>query len=446
MRTLLLIEDDISFSTLLETFLSKKDFRVTSRASLAKAKAILKEQTFDVILSDMRLPDSEDLEIIPFVTSTTDTPIIMMTSYAEINLAVTAIQLGAIDYLEKPIQPSTLLSVIEKALKEEKPTSQNQFKKTFKKQIDSPSYIKGTSDASKKLYEYIELVAPTPMSVLIVGESGTGKENIAQTIHEQSNRSAKPFVAVDCGSIPKEIASSEFFGHVKGSFTGALNDKQGHFTTANGGTLFLDEIGNLSYELQVQLLRALQERKIRPIGSEKEFKVDIRLIAATNSDLPAEVEKGNFREDLLHRINEFLVQVPALRERSEDLHLFINYFVEKSSKELNKTGVGVGQVAMQSLLNYHWPGNLRELQNVIKRSVLLTPNNSLINVDSLPNTLQGSSSQTLSISPLHDFQTESNKIEKALEITGGNKVKAAKLLQIDRKTLYNKLKRYNIIN
>lgn len=443
MVTILLVEDDLSFGKLLETFLIKKNYKVEFASSLNQAKSLLSATPFDLVLSDMRLPDCNDLEIIPAVRAKSNIPIIMITGYAEVNLAVKAIQLGANDYLEKPIQPSLLLAVIEKALstpipKENKPTS------TITKLNKQPSsFIRGTSEASKKLHHYIELVAPTNMSVLVIGKSGTGKENIAKTIHDLSARSQKPFVAVDCGAIPREIASSEFFGHIKGSFTGALNNKEGHFSTANGGTLFLDEIGNLSYELQVQLLRAIQERKIRPIGSNQEVEVDIRIIAATNSNLELEAENGNFREDLLHRLNEFSVQVPSLKERAEDLMIFADYFIEKANTQLKKNCIGLDSDSRNYLENYHWPGNLRELQNLIKRAVLFCPNNKKISPKQLP-ALMANSKPVEKIVPLQNTSSEIEKIECALEATKGNKAKAAKLLQVDRKTLYNKLKKYNI--
>jgi len=250
-------------------------------------------------------------------------------------------------------------------------------------------------------------------------------------------------VAVDWGAVPKEIASSEFFGHIKGSFTGAINDKEGHFSAANGGTLFLDEIGNLSYELQVQLLRAIQERKIRPVGSNKEIAVDIRIISATNSDLNQESIQGNFREDLLHRLNEFSIQVPALKDRVADLMIFANYFIEKANCELNAKCIGLDDLASKVFKNYAWPGNLRELQNVVKRAVLLSQDSDFISIHHLPEYFVGTE-QITEISPLKNDKSEVDKIEQTLQLTNGNKAKTAKLLQIDRKTLYNKLKKYDI--
>src|SRR5699024_7661160 len=284
----------------------------------------------------------------------------------------------------KPVNPERMMQTIKKALAEgpeefetsskyereiakaEKPDREPASSKT----LGSPEFISGISEASKKLDSYIKLVAPTTMSVLIIGDSGTGKEYVAKQIHDKSKRSAKPFVAVDCGAITKELASSEFFGHLKGSFTGAVNDKTGHFEAANGGTLFLDEIGNLEYELQVQLLRALQERKIKPVGSNREIEVDIRVVVATNEDLEKAVEEGSFREDLYHRLNEFSIQVPNLSSRSEDLVIFANHFLEKANEELGKEVIEFTDEVLEIFQKYSWPGNLRELQNYIKRAVL----------------------------------------------------------------------------
>ncbi|MEC8883812.1 MAG: sigma-54 dependent transcriptional regulator, partial [Bacteroidota bacterium] len=290
----------------------------------------------------------------------------------------------------------------------------------------------------------IDLVAPTNMSILITGDSGTGKEYVAKSIHDKSKRNGEPFIAVDCGAIPKEIAGSEFFGHVKGSFTGAVNDKVGHFEAANGGTLFLDEIGNLSYELQVQLLRALQERKIKPVGSNKEIAVDIRVVAATNEDLEEAVKEGEFREDLYHRLNEFSIEVPRLSERQEDLMLFINLFLDQANKELEKDVEGFSPDAVEALIQYAWPGNLRELKNIVKRMVLLAPS-SLIPKELLPREIRMAKVEDKKDDyALFNAKNEQERILDALEKTGGNKSKAARLLDIDRKTLYNKLKQYDI--
>lgn len=282
------------------------------------------------------------------------------------------------------------------------------------------------------------------MSVLINGASGTGKEYVAHRIHQLSKRADKPFIAIDCGSIPKELAASEFFGHVKGSFTGALNDKTGAFVEANGGTLFLDEIGNLSYEVQIQLLRALQERRIRPVGSNKEIEVDVRLVSATNENLQQAIEKGNFREDLYHRINEFTLRMPALKERQEDILLFANFFLDQANRELDRQLIGFDTAASQALQTYSWLGNLRQLKNIVKRATLLAQSNFITLAElgyELQEPIRSAGPQTFS---LHDEAAEKKRILEALKQTGNNKSKAAILLGIDRKTLYNKLKLYDI--
>lgn len=446
MAKILIVEDDVAFCQMLETFLTKKGYEVNASHTGNDALAKIKSNNYDIVLTDVRLPDRDGNEILQILKEEhPGTKVILMTGYAEVNLAVDAIKTGAFDYISKPINPEKMLQVVKSALETEedqviaKPTKSN--KETAKRNVEG-SYVAGVSDASKKLSDYIKLVAPTNMSVLIIGDSGTGKEYVAKNIHDQSKRAKETFIAVDCGAIPKEIASSEFFGHIKGSFTGAVNDKTGHFQAANGGTLFLDEIGNLNYELQVQLLRALQERKIKPVGSNQEINVDIRVIAATNEDLKKAVENGDFREDLYHRLNEFSIQVPALRKRKDDLMLFADHFLEKANEELERDVVGFSDEALELLHSYSWPGNLREMQNTIKRSVLLAASK-IIDVDALPMQMKTETKEEESYS-LFKNKNEQELILDALEQANGNKSKAARILSIDRKTLYNKLKQYDI--
>lgn len=446
MAKILIVEDDVAFCQMLETFLTKKGYEVNASHTGNDALAKIKSNNYDIVLTDVRLPDRDGNEILQILKEEhPGTKVILMTGYAEVNLAVDAIKTGAFDYISKPINPEKMLQVVKSALEIEedqviaKPTKSK--KETAKRNVEG-SYVAGVSDASKKLSNYIKLVAPTNMSVLIIGDSGTGKEYVAKNIHDQSKRAKETFIAVDCGAIPKEIASSEFFGHIKGSFTGAVNDKTGHFQAANGGTLFLDEIGNLNYELQVQLLRALQERKIKPVGSNQEINVDIRVIAATNEDLKKAVENGDFREDLYHRLNEFSIQVPALRKRKDDLMLFADHFLEKANEELERDVVGFSDEALELLHSYSWPGNLREMQNTIKRSVLLATGK-IIDVDALPMQMQTETKEEESYS-LFKNKNEQELILAALEQANGNKSKAARILSIDRKTLYNKLKQYDI--
>lgn len=440
MPTILIVEDDIAFCNMLQTFLSKKGYEVTAVFTYSEAQKAISKNTFDIILTDIRLPENEGTELLSEVS---DSKVILMTGYAEVSMAVKAMKKGAFDYISKPVSPDKLLETIESALTEQKPLPKKEPKKKTPKPVNN-SYIEGVSDASKKLNDYIKLVAPTNMSVLIVGDSGTGKEYIAKTIHKNSKRQEGAFIPVDCGTIPKEIASSEFFGHVKGSFTGAVSNKTGHFEAANGGTLFLDEIGNLSYELQVQLLRALQERKIKPVGSNTEIDVDIRVIAATNEDLEHAVKEGAFREDLYHRLNEFSIKVPLLSERKEDIVLFANFFLNNANIALEKEVVGFTDDVTRLFEKYPWPGNLREMQNAIKRAVLLCQDD-YVSLLHLPIEIASyTGEQQDKTQSLYKNKHEKDLIIEALQQTNGNKSKAARLLDIDRKTLYNKLKQYDI--
>ena len=449
---ILLIEDDVAFCKMLETFLGKKGFEVKSAFTAGEAYKILEEGATDLVITDVRLPDDDGLSILNFIQEKySATPAILMTGYAEVNKAVEAMKAGAFDYISKPVRPDELLKIIDKALNlQNKPENTSKPVPNSKKKSEkvasatSINFIKGVSDAAAKLNQYEDLVAPTTMSILIIGDSGTGKEYVAKSIHDKSKRSDQPFIAVDCGAIPKELASSEFFGHIKGSFTGAVTDKVGHFEAANGGTLFLDEIGNLSYELQVQLLRALQERKVKPVGSNKEIPVDIRVVAATNEDLEEAIKENEFREDLYHRLNEFSIEMPRLSERQEDLMLFVNVFLDQANTELEKEVTGFSDDAVEALKRYDWPGNLRELKNIVKRSVLLTQD-AVIPLKLLPREIMLSKETKKDEAfTLFNSKNEQELILDALEKTGGNKSKAARLLDIDRKTLYNKLKHYDI--
>lgn len=442
MAKILLIEDDVSFCKLLEKFLIKKGHTISTSYTATEARNAIKKEAFDLILTDLRLPDTDGIELMTeFKIVFPEVPVILMTGYSDVNTAVKAIKNGAADYISKPFNPDEVLLVISNALKNST-TSLVPKKETSNFKIaPKTDYLQGISKASTKLAEHIKLVSPTDMSVLIIGESGTGKEIIAKSIHEQSLRKHSNFIAVDCGAIPKELAASEFFGHLKGSFTGAISDKMGYFEAANGGTIFLDEIGNLSYENQIQLLRALQERKIKPVGSNKEIEVDIRILTATNEDLREAVKNGDFREDLFHRINEFSIHSPSLSEREEDLMIFAEFFLEKANSQLGKEIVGFSDEVVAIFQKYPWPGNLRELQNCVKRATLLTQTD-FIESAVLPIEffqIQANSNGDFSL-----FENEKEVIFNALSRTQNNKSEAAKLLKITRKTLYNKLKLYDI--
>ena len=438
MKHILIVEDDTTFAVMLQTWLSKKKFSVASVSGIAAAKKTLIESSVDLVLCDLRLPNGDGIDLLEWVSNrNVNVPLIVMTSYAAIPSAVQAMKLGARDYISKPVNPEDLLQKINEVF--------NAGVKTGKQIPVSESvpeetnYLEGQSEAARQLYTYVKLVAPTSMSVLINGASGTGKEYVAKRIHQLSKRSEKPFVAIDCGAIPKELAASEFFGHKKGSFTGAIEDKVGAFIEADGGTIFLDEIGNLSYDVQVQLLRVLQERRVKPIGTTTEVKVDVRLIAATNEDLKAAIKSGAFREDLYHRINEFTIYMPHLCERGEDIPLFANFFLDQANRELEKPVPGFLPEAMERISQYTWPGNLREMRNTVMRAALLAQGNP-IRVEHLG--IDMNIDKPINI--LHDPDSERTKIVSALQKCSGNKSKAAAMLGIDRKTLYNKLKLYQI--
>ncbi|MBC8617167.1 sigma-54-dependent Fis family transcriptional regulator [Parabacteroides faecis] len=438
MPSILIVEDDITFSLMLKTWLGKKGFEVKTFSSVSDAKRQIENGGYDLILSDLRLPDGDGIDLLKWVKEKqTSLPLIMMTSYAEIQTAVQAIKLGASDYIAKPLNPEELLGKIRELIK----TVPAEHRLAVKSS-ESNTYIEGQSPAARQLFDHVRLVAPTDMSVLITGASGTGKEYIARRIHEQSNRSKAPFIAVDCGAIPKDLAASEFFGHVKGSFTGAIDNKTGAFVAAQGGTIFLDEIGNLTYEVQVQLLRALQERKIKPIGTNDEIAINVRLISATNENLRTAIEKGDFREDLYHRINEFTVRIPDLKERKEDLLLFANNFLDQANAELQKDIIGFDNETIRLFQSYSWPGNLRQMKNVIKYATLLATGR-YITRHELPEELTDAPAKDTRIL-LKDEAHESELIKRALQESGNNKTRAAQLLGIDRKTLYNKLKLYNL--
>ena len=444
MTRILIVEDDIAFGTMMQTWLKKKGFDVDKATSVGAAVRLIGDKpAYDLVLSDLRLPDRDGLELLAWMHKNNMLiPFIVMTNYAEVQNAVLAMKSGAADYIAKPIQPDILLSKIKDALKNaDNPTAAattptNNTTTTPQHHNTTTRHIEGNSEASRQLYSYVSLVAPTPMSVLILGASGTGKEYVARRIHEQSQRAGKPFVALDCGAIPRDVAASEFFGHKKGAFTGADADKCGAFEAANGGTLFLDEVGNLSYEVQVQLLRALQERRVRPLGGIEERPIDIRLVAATNENLEQAVAEGRFREDLYHRLSEFTIYMPQLSERGTDLFLFADLFVRLANEDLSRNVEGFEARAAEMLASHTWPGNLRELNNVVKRAVLVA-RGPYITQEEL-SAAMGPVRQ-VPITALHDADAERQRILNALQQCGGNKSKAARMLGIDRKTLYNKL-------
>ena len=471
-KRILVIDDDADMCVLLNRFLTKNGYEVDTAHSGAKGIEKLKEQKFDAVLCDYRLGDKKDGKDILLEIKALDpqTIVLIITGYSDIKTAVDVIKLGAYDYITKPLIPDEVLNVLSKALNQQatgstsndnmgREQTQTSSKTKEQKSSNNSEFLVGTAGATKELYKQIDIVAPTNFSIILYGESGTGKEVIAKTIHEKSSRSNKPFIAMDCGTLSKELAGSELFGHMKGSFTGALTDKEGHFELANGGTLFLDEVANLSAEIQASLLRVIQERKFKRVGGTKEMDVDVRIIVASNENLQDAYRKGKFREDLYHRFNEFSINLPPLRQRKNDIPLFAEFFLSKTQRELNKNLDGFEEEIMDMFINYSWPGNLREFRNVVRRSVLLT-NEGKISVSTLPweitNAIIGESSQSRSSENSNAAPAKETKVDlkdtaskaeyeaimSVLKEVNFNKTKAAELLKIDRKTLYNKIKNY----
>ncbi len=449
MKKILVIDDDSYINNLLVNYLKQNgydaDGAITGQSGISK----IDKGNYHLLLCDFRLPDSDGLKILQHgLKKDSNLPVIIMTAYADVKIAVKLIKAGAFDYVTKPIQPEEILQLISRAIST-KNVQDNDV--SFQ-----DNFIVGKNPQMKEIMQHVKIVAPTELTVLIEGETGSGKEYIAKAIHFASARSKKPFVAVDCGSIPKELANSELFGHIKGAFTGAINDKKGVFEQAKGGTLFLDEIGNLSYANQVKLLRALQERVINKVGDTRTINVDVRLIAATNEDLIDNVQSNQFREDLFHRLNEFRIQLPPLRHRVEDIPEFTDFFIAEANKTFNKNVAGIDDSVKDIFSNYNWWGNIRELRNIINRSVLLTQSE-YITSDLLPDEIRlnslfddkGNGHNNFHRDILPDLKeathvTEKEVITDALIKSNYNKSKAAKLLNIDRKTLYNKIKLHNI--
>ena len=474
MKRILIIDDDMDMCALLSRFLQRNGFETDAAHTGQKGIAKFNEQKFDIVLCDFRLGDKDGRDVLQEIKSVNpQTIVIIITGYSDIKTAVDVIKLGAFDYITKPLIPDEVLNVISKSLQSnnqatvetrQEPAGSNTIAKKRAAIINSPDseFLVGQAPATKELYKQIELVAPTNYSIILYGESGTGKEVVAKTIHQYSDRKDKPFIAMDCGTLSKELAGSELFGHVKGAFTGALNDKEGHFEMANGGTLFLDEVTNLSYEIQAALLRVIQERKFRRVGGSKEMSLDIRVIVASNENLQDAYRKGKFREDLYHRFNEFSIIIPPLRNRKDDIPLFADFFLQKAKSELNKDIEGFEPEVVKLFMDYSWPGNLREFRNVIRRAALLNSSR-LISAKTLPweitNAVAFVPSSTennhanpgpaVTVNKESDLRNaaslaEYETIMNVLKQVNYNKTKAAEILKIDRKTLYNKLKGHEL--
>jgi len=475
MKKILIIDDDRDMRTLLTKYLEKNNYQVIEATSGKSALEALELSEPNLILCDFRLGDMDGTTLLSKIKEKHEhVPIIFITGYGDIKIAVEVMRMGAFDYVTKPLLPEEILLTIKKALAKSEArmsASATTSEKNLARQPVASHYIFGNSKTFNFLLEQVTLVAPTNYSVIIYGETGSGKEGIAQEIHKRSHRKNKPFVAIDCGALSKELASSELFGHEKGAFTGALFKKTGSFEIANGGTLFLDEITNLPYDVQISLLRVVQERKMRKVGGTVDIDLDLRIIVASNEKLWDNDRKNNlkFREDLYHRFNEFTITIPPLRERREDIKTFANHFLQITNQELGKNIKGFSPEVEELFQNYVWYGNLRELKNVVKRSALLT-DGALIEVDTLPTGISKFSRAEYennykivehepalkTPTPQHGKAPETLKgastdaeyelILSVLKKVKFNKTKTAKILNIDRKTLYNKLDQYQLLN
>jgi two-component system response regulator HydG len=469
MLPVLIIDDDKDICLVLSRFLSKNNYEVDVANNGEEGLKQLRTKEYTLVLCDYRLPDMTGVDALRKIKLLRpQTAVIIITGYSDVKTAVETFRYGASDFVTKPLYPDELLVTIQETIsKNEKrkageipatAQAENGKQETAKRSRESgpplAEYIVGRSIQATTVQRHVELIAPSDLSVIIHGETGTGKEFVAQAIHRLSKRADKPFIAIDCGALPKELAGSELFGHIKGAFTGAVNDKEGSFELADQGTIFLDEIGNLSYENQVKLLRVIQERRIKRIGATKDIAIDVRIIAATNEDLNKSVKEGKFREDLYHRLNEFKIQLSPLRERKEDIIHFAHHFLAKANHSLNKNVQGFSAAAADLITNYYWHGNLREVNNVVKRAVLLTQGDT-VQLDSLPQEIVHANNAPSSTNGYVEEEkigllksiagsAERQAIIDVLEKANYNKSKAAELLKIDRKTLYNKLKLYNI--
>lgn len=471
-KKVLIIDDDVDLCLLLSRFLTKKGYETAAAHSGQKGIALYNDQPFDLVICDYRLGDMDAIKVIHALKKKDpNAAILIITGYSDIKTAVEVIKLGAFDYIIKPLIPDEVVAILNKLFQtsnDKKPTrGPAELPGNAPKDLANPDVYIGESQAAVFLYQQASIVAGTNYSVVLYGESGTGKEVIARAIHELSPRREKAFVALDCGTLSKELAGSELFGHMKGAFTGALQDKEGHFELADGGTLFLDEVSNLSVEVQATLLRVIQERKFKRVGGNKEIPADVRIIVASNENLGEAYRKGKFREDLYHRFNEFSIHLPCLRERKEDIPPLADFFLQKSAVETGKTFKGFDPVVLEIFHKYPWPGNLREFRNVVRRAVLLTPAGELISVHALPKELMdyqqepglnmngkdqkmpGAEHDVVSDKdPLKGAasRAEYDTIMSVLQKVNFNKKKAAEILKIDRKTLYNKLKNYQSLN
>ncbi len=446
--SVLIVEDDVSLLEVLARFLTREGFEVETASDAETALGKMSERVFDVVLCDIQLPDRSGIEVLQEIKRLfPHTIILMMTAFSSIDSAVEAVRQGAEDYLSKPLQLHDVRMRIERALERRRlETRVADLEQQLAERYCFGNII-GRSKPMQELFRTLERVARSSATVLLVGRTGTGKELVARAIHYNSPRAKGPFVDINCGALPTELLESELFGHVRGAFTGATESRPGLFETAHGGTLFLDEVDALKPDLQVKLLRALQEKVIRRVGGRENIPVDVRIIAATNQDLEAAVRRGEFREDLYYRLNVVALYLPELRERREDIPLLVEHFLRQYARENNQPVRRFSNEAMRLLMSYSWPGNVRELQNAVQYALTMS-SEPVLTIRDLPPHISGITPMERRESPEREPRTleevERRHILRVLEETGGNHTRAAEILGIDRRTLYRKLAKYNI--
>jgi len=452
-KRILIVDDEESFRHMLSVILKKEKYEVETASNGEEALQKVISTPFDQILCDIRMPQMDGLEFLKEVQKAgVESTIIMMSAYGTIDTAIEAMKLGAYDYISKPFKTDEIILTLRKAEEREQLRRENQLLRREVLREYSFENIVSKNAKMKEIFEVIKKVAPYKSTILIMGESGTGKELVARALHYNSDRSKRPFVAVNCGAIPENLLESELFGHVKGAFTDAIRTKRGLFEEADGGTLFLDEIGELPPQLQVKLLRVLQEGEIRRVGESRPIKVDVRIISATVKDLAREVNEGRFRDDLFYRLNVLPIHIPPLRERREDIPLLIEHFIKKFTQSTNKKVVGIDSKALEVLMNYKWSGNVRELENTIERAVVLADGENIM-LENLPPEIREFKEEEVSLPPVAEEEysikkasriLETNLIKKALKKTKGNHTHAARLLEISHRALLYKIKEYGI--